>query len=243
MIKDKFQNPGLIALGVFLAAIIAYMPSLCAGGAGFFWDTPAVFGGDSFFIVSFEHGYYRPLFDLALQAERALWGEAAFGYHLLNLLLHAANSVLLFFIVRRLVPDLLTSALAAFLFALHPAHVEAVTWVFAQPWLMGAFFSLCSFLLYLNYLNNGLRNSNLLLALASALFALLAMPVNPPKILFFPLFLFASPNGVIILSFAASKTPSKNRLLYSDYGAELSAPNVGFTCKGGLARGVRKQAA
>ena len=188
MIKDKFQNPGLIALGVFLAAIIAYLPSL---GAGFFWDTPAVFGGDSFFIVSFEHGYYRPLFDLALQAERALWGEAAFGYHLLNLLLHAANSVLLFFILRRLVPETVPSSLAAFLFALHPAHVEAVTWAFAQPWLMGAFFSLCSFLLYLNYLNNGLRNNNLLLAVASALFAFLAM-LSYQAALVLPVFIVAS---------------------------------------------------
>lgn len=195
MIKDKLQRPGFIALGVFLSAIVAYLPSL---GAGFFWDTPAVFGGDSFFLLSFEHGYYRPLFDLVLQAERALWGEAALGYHLFNLLLHATNSVLLFFIVRRLVSELLTSALAAFLFALHPAHVEAVTWVFAQPWLIGAFLSLCSFLLYLNSLGNsssngpgnGLRNNKLLMAIASALFAFLAM-LSYQAALVLPVFLVA----------------------------------------------------
>ena len=199
MIKDKFQNPGFIALGVFLAAIVAYLPSLSTGGSGFFWDTPAVFGGDSFFMVSFEHGYYRPLFDLVLQAERALWGGVTdpfyFGYHLLNLLLHAANSVLLFFILRRLVTETVPPALAAFLFALHPAHVEAVTWVFAQPWLMGAFFSLCSFLLYLNYLdhrlNNGLRNSKLWMAIASAMFALLAM-LSYQAALVLPVFIVAS---------------------------------------------------
>ncbi len=187
MIKDKFQNPGLIAIGVFLLAIVAYLPSLSTGGAGFFWDTPAVFGGDSFFMVSFEHGYHRPLFDLALQAQRALWGEAALGYHLVNLLLHAFNSVLLFFIVRRLVPDLLPSSLAAFLFALHPAHVEAVTWVFAQPWLIGAFFSLSSFLLYLKYFSS----SKPLMALASALSAFLAM-LSSQAALLLPVFMVAS---------------------------------------------------
>ena len=53
------------------------------------------------------------------------------GYHLTNLLLHAANTVLLFVLFRRMTGATWRSAFVAALFALHPLHVEPVAWVAA----------------------------------------------------------------------------------------------------------------
>jgi tetratricopeptide (TPR) repeat protein len=70
---------------------------------------------------------------------RRLWlfGSNATGYHLLNLGVHAANSILLWLILRRLrVPG---AELAAGLFALHPVMVESVAWISGFRGLLVAF--------------------------------------------------------------------------------------------------------
>ncbi len=67
---------------------------------------------------------YFPLLHTAFWLEHACWGEATLGYHLTNIALHALAAALCAVILRRLgVPGAL---LAAFVFALHPVHVESV---------------------------------------------------------------------------------------------------------------------
>jgi hypothetical protein len=58
-----------------------------------------------------------------------LFGKGPFGPHFTNLLLHAANTVLLFLLLRCLTAATWRSAMVAALFALHPLHVESVAWV------------------------------------------------------------------------------------------------------------------
>jgi hypothetical protein len=70
---------------------------------------------------------WHPLTWISHMADCQLYGlENPGGHHLTNVMLHAANSILLFLILRRLIRDLWASAFVAALFAIHPSHVESV---------------------------------------------------------------------------------------------------------------------
>jgi hypothetical protein len=69
-----------------------------------------------------------PVTVLSLQIDRALWGDEPTGFHLTNVALHAACSVVLFLALLRLTGAAGRSAFVAAVFALHPLHVESVAW-------------------------------------------------------------------------------------------------------------------
>jgi tetratricopeptide (TPR) repeat protein len=72
---------------------------------------------------------YQPLTWLSFQLDAQIYGMAAWGFHLTNVLLHAANTVLLFWALRTLTGNGWRSGIVAALFAVHPLHVESVAWV------------------------------------------------------------------------------------------------------------------
>jgi tetratricopeptide (TPR) repeat protein len=110
---------------------------------------------------TFLLGVYQPLAWILLEAQYATFGLAAWGYHLVSILLHAANGVLLMCVLSavltrsRLVgpahdADVRASAaMAALLFSVHPLRVEVVAWASCQPYLPCAAFSLLATLAYL----------------------------------------------------------------------------------------------
>ena len=82
--------------------------------------------------------YYRPLMYVFYMAAWSLVGLAPWGYHLLNVLLHAAASVLVFAVAHRVLPGgaaparspwLAAPFVAGLVFAVHPIHTESVAWV------------------------------------------------------------------------------------------------------------------
>jgi len=75
-----------------------------------------------------------------------MWQGAPLGYHALNLLLHAANSLLVYALGRRLLNSAYGGLLAALLFALHPLHVEPVAWASCSSDLLCTAFCLVSLL-------------------------------------------------------------------------------------------------
>src|SRR5262245_21000926 len=76
------------------------------------------------------HAYnWHPLTWVSLQLDNQLFGLNPRWYHLTNVLLHTANTLLLFAILLRMTAATWPSAFVAALFALHPAHVESVAWV------------------------------------------------------------------------------------------------------------------
>src|SRR6476660_5567313 len=86
-------------------------------------------------VWSFERGtltmdlpppYYRPLFTIYLTLNYKLFGLWEPGWHLMNLLVHTAATVLIYFLVKKLSGNFLIAILASLLFGLHPAHVESV---------------------------------------------------------------------------------------------------------------------
>ncbi len=85
-------------------------------------------------------GNYRPLTVSTFAVEYQLWGGRPAGYHLVNILLHAANVVWLFHLLRRYRVVLGLSSLAAALFAVHPVHTEAVANIVGRAELLGMFF-------------------------------------------------------------------------------------------------------
>ena len=93
--------------------------------------------------------YYRPLMTFGYLVCYQIFGPLPFGFHLANLLLHAAVVCLLFGVTRRLFGDSLLAFLAAGLFALHPVHTESVAWIAAIPDIELTFFYLLTFWFFL----------------------------------------------------------------------------------------------
>ncbi len=118
---------------------------------------------------------YCPLSYSAFWMEHRLWGDAAVGYHLMNILLHSLCAGLVILILRRL--RLPGAWLAGLIFALHPVCVEAVAWISQQESALSAFFYLASALLYLRFDENR-RRSGYLCAMGLFVLALLSNPVT-----------------------------------------------------------------
>ncbi len=92
----------------------------------------------------------RPLLKLSYAFNWAV-SSGAFGFHLFNVLVHAANAVLVFLLLRTLRPGVADSLLPfviAMLFALHPVQTEAVTYVSGRSVSLMALFYLGSLLTY-----------------------------------------------------------------------------------------------
>jgi hypothetical protein len=85
---------------------------------------------------------WHPLTWVSHLADVSLFGLDPRGHHLVNLLLHAANTLLLFLLLRSLTGEPWPSAAAAALFGVHPLHVEAVAWAAERKELLAAFFGL-----------------------------------------------------------------------------------------------------
>jgi len=95
-----------------------------------------------------EGHYYRPVAALALAVDLWLWGPVPAPFHLSNVLLHAAVTVLVGRLALALGAGRLTAVLAALGFALHPAHVETVAFVSARSDLLPGLFALGCLLAY-----------------------------------------------------------------------------------------------
>src|SRR2546425_7939600 len=83
---------------------------------------------------------WHPLTWLSHMVDCRLFGLNPRGHHLTSLLLHLANTVLLFLALSAMTEALWPSAFVAALFALHPLHVESVAWVAERKDVLSAFF-------------------------------------------------------------------------------------------------------
>ena len=96
---------------------------------------------------------FRPVTFATLALNWRIAGAGPFGYHLLNLLLHAAVTVLLYLVFRKLLDSFASGPtvawVAALLFAVHPLHTEAVDSISARSELLATGFLLAAWLLHL----------------------------------------------------------------------------------------------
>jgi len=100
---------------------------------------------------SIQTGNWHPATWLSHQIDCAWYGRNAGGHHLTNLLLHIANSVLLFLLLKSLTGAFWRSAAVAALFALHPLHVETVAWISERKDVLSTFFLLLTIWAYARY--------------------------------------------------------------------------------------------
>lgn len=170
------------ALGLILVATVwAYTPALWGG---FIWDDNSyvayntlLHDWDGLRRIWFEPTatpQYHPLVFSTYWVEYRIWGDATFGYHVVNVALHAATTVIAFALLRRLaIPGAL---FAAAVFALHPVHVESVAWITERKDVLSAFFYGLTLWWWLNYLESE-RESAWIVALGLAAATLLSKTV------------------------------------------------------------------
>jgi len=99
----------------------------------------------------FYLGNYAPLHILSYMIDHVLWGMHPAGYHLENVLLHLANGLLFYTLLRRFSLSEWQACAAAWIFLLHPLQVETVVWVSQRKSLLAMFFFLIALLSYQIY--------------------------------------------------------------------------------------------
>ena len=147
------RNPDLwIAAALAAATVAAYAPLWRNGfvaidDAEYVAQNPLVLAGLTWRGIGWAFSTtaaanWHPLTWLSLMLDAQLFGAHPAGYHATNLLLHAANALLVFLGLRGAQAARGPSALAAALFALHPLRVESVAWVAERKDVLCAFFYL-----------------------------------------------------------------------------------------------------
>lgn len=147
-------------------------------------NNPLVLGGLTWGAVkdAFLHPHaslWIPLTWISFMIDTSIFGLSAAEMHTANLLLHAANAVLLFLLLKRMTSRFWPSAAVAVLFALHPINVESVAWVTERKNVLCWFFGLLSLYSYTVFAQ---RESRIAYVGALTLFALalLAKPMLVP---------------------------------------------------------------
>jgi len=120
--------------------------------------------------------FYHPLTMLSLMGDNQLYGLHAGGYHLTNVLLHAASAILLFLILRQMTGALWRSAFVAAVFAIHPLRVESVAWVAERKDVLGAFFFMLTLGAYARHVGNLKSPARYWMVAAAFVLALLSKP-------------------------------------------------------------------
>jgi len=108
-------------------------------------------GGVAWAFGRFQLGNWHPLTMLSYLLDAELWGMDPGAFHLVNVALHAANTVGLFLLLRRTTGHAVRAALVAALFALHPLHVESVAWVAARKDVLSTLFFLLTLSAYVRW--------------------------------------------------------------------------------------------
>src|SRR5437870_63237 len=167
----------LVPVLIALVTVAAFLPALqnqfvSWDDAENFLDNPHYRGlgwSQLHWMWTTHRGHYIPLTWMTLGLDYLLWGMNPVGYHLTNLLLHAANAGVFFFVVRRLLTRALPSpserghalavaaGFAALVFAIHPLRVESVAWATERRDVLSGLFYLLTILAYLRASERGER--------------------------------------------------------------------------------------
>lgn len=121
---------------------------------------PLVLGGLSWKSLSgawtsFDCANWHPGTWISLMLDYQLFGLQPWGFHLTNLLLHVANTLLLFTLLRRLSLNWGPALFVAAVFGVHPLHVESVAWITERKDVLATCFGLLAMLAYVQGVQTG----------------------------------------------------------------------------------------
>jgi protein O-mannosyl-transferase len=161
--RERLRRPWFLCLCLALVTLAAYLPAAWQGfvnyddsdyvtenahvKSGLKWETV---------VWAFRTGHasnWHPLTWLSHGLDCQMFGVRPGAMHMVSAGLHAANTVLLFLVLRALTGALWRSALVAALFGLHPLHVESVAWVSERKDVLSGLFFLLTLWAYGRYAN------------------------------------------------------------------------------------------
>ncbi len=178
MIDYLKKRPAIL---IFLVTFLVYSPMLLNQWVG---DDNIIIGKNAFYASwkniprLFEKGYisnaqeinfnngsesdygtgsvsYRPASNLIYFFDGHFFRARPWGSHLINILVHCVNSVLMCWIVNRVFSSLLLGVFAGLLFSLHPIQSEAVAVMSYRADIVAAMFVLCSFCFWIKFNQGG----------------------------------------------------------------------------------------
>jgi Tfp pilus assembly protein PilF len=208
----KKRSLYLGAIFIFLLTLIVYTPTLKNDFVN--WDDGRYVYENAniqslnskslyWMLTSFHTGNWHPLTWLSHAIDYALWGLNPFGHHLTNIIMHGLNTLLVLFLVIRLMikgkeadgmvssfkmsfsistQALIVAGVTALLFGLHPLHVESVAWVAERKELLCTFFVLLSILSYLLYVSSVVTRHRWIWFITCLLLFILALMSKPMAI-------------------------------------------------------------
>jgi tetratricopeptide (TPR) repeat protein len=153
-------RPRTICLLLALMTVLVYSPVRHA--AFLVFDDPDYIGdshvqagltwpGVKWAFTTWHASNWHPLTWLSHMLDASLFGPNPGAQHLVNVLFHTANALLLFLLLFRATRKLWPAALVAALFAWHPLHVESVAWVSERKDVLSTFFGLLALMAYLRF--------------------------------------------------------------------------------------------
>ena len=165
-IKKIFQNDkkALITSILFISVsvFILYSPSI---NGSFVYDDDSYIN-DNYYTQDFSSegiqkiwsnyifGNYNPVTITSLALDYELFGTNTSGYHIVNIILHLLTTILILFFVKELTGNYSIGIIASFIFAIHPVHVESVSWISGRKDVLYTFFFILSLIFYLKYLKD-----------------------------------------------------------------------------------------
>ncbi|HIJ64586.1 MAG TPA: tetratricopeptide repeat protein [Candidatus Hydrogenedentes bacterium] len=148
---------------------------------GYVYENPDVKGGISrpgilWALTTFSFSNWHPLTWLSHMLDCSVYGLHAPGHLVTNVILHAANAALLFWVLKRASGAPWRSAFAAGLFAVHPLRVESVAWVAERKDVLSGLFWMLTLLAYTSYARRRTARAYIAVVLLFAL-GLMSKPV------------------------------------------------------------------
>lgn len=153
---------------IAIAILLVYLPALSNGFVNwddqlYVYENADIRGIDARFLrlafTSVMVSNWHPLTMLSYAVDYSIWGQNPFGYHLVNILLHAVNTFLAGALALMLSREagaegrvsVFIGATLALLFGVHPLHVESVAWVSERKDVLSGLFFFLSLICYMKY--------------------------------------------------------------------------------------------
>ncbi len=183
---ERLGQPAFICLWLALVTLLVYVPVFHAqfigyDDPGYVTANPQVLSGATlanlrWAFVTSHTGNWHPVTWISLMLNSQYLGSSAGAFHAVNLLLHVANTLLLFLWFYGATGAKWRGALVAALFALHPLHVESVAWISERKDVLSTLFWMLTLLVYTDYAKTG-RISHYFFALLLFGIGLMAKPM------------------------------------------------------------------